>query len=59
MNEPGTGKVSAAENIIYGSIPREDVASTIIAALKEENTFSKTFDLITGEVSIVNALQPI
>ncbi|MCM3171994.1 MULTISPECIES: SDR family oxidoreductase [Paenibacillus] len=59
LNEPGTGKVSAAENIIYGSIPREDVASTIIAALKEENTFRKTFDLITGEVSIVNALQQI
>lgn len=59
LNEIGTGKVAAAENITYGSIPREDVASAIVAALDEENTYKRAFDLITGDDSVVEALQKI
>ncbi len=56
MNEPGTGKVSAAENITYGSIPREDVARAIVAALDEKHTYKRAFDLIAGDDSIPDAL---
>jgi uncharacterized protein YbjT (DUF2867 family) len=56
-NEPGTGKVSAAHKLDRGSIPREDVARTIVAALSEENTYHRSFDLISGETSISNALK--
>jgi uncharacterized protein YbjT (DUF2867 family) len=35
LNEPGTGKVSVAENLNGGSIPREDVAKTFLASLNE------------------------
>lgn len=59
LNETGAGKVFAAENIKNGSIPREDVASTIIATLTEKNTFRKAFDLISGERSIAEALRDI
>lgn len=57
LNEPGTGKVQASENLERGSIPREDVAQTVFAALTEENTFKRGFDLISGEQSISEALK--
>jgi uncharacterized protein YbjT (DUF2867 family) len=59
LNEPGTGKVAAAENLERGSIPREDVAKTILLSLTEENTFKRSFDLISGEMSISEALKTV
>lgn len=57
LNEPGTGKVQAGENLERGSIPREDVAQTVFTALTEENTFKRGFDLTSGEQSISDALK--
>lgn len=59
LNEGGTGKIQAAENLSSGSIPREDVAKTIVTALKEENTFHRSFDLMSGDTSIEDALKRI
>ena len=59
LNEEGTGKVSAAENLERGSIPREDVARTIVASLTEENTFNKGFDLISGSKGIEEAVKNV
>lgn len=59
LNESGTGKISVAENLNRGSIPREDVANTIVAALNEKNTFNRSFDLISGEILISDALKMI
>jgi uncharacterized protein YbjT (DUF2867 family) len=60
LNEPGTGKVQAAENLPdRGSIPREDVAKTILLSLDEENTYKRSFDLISGEVPVNEALKSI
>jgi uncharacterized protein YbjT (DUF2867 family) len=59
LNEPGTGNISVAENLTRGSIPREDVARTVITALNEEHTFNRSFDLISGETSIRDALKAI
>ncbi|MDE3840058.1 NAD(P)-dependent oxidoreductase [Bacillus methanolicus] len=56
-NESGTGKIIAAENLKEGSIPREDVARTIFAALDEENTFYRSFDLMSGDIPISDALK--
>lgn len=56
LNEPGTGKVSIAENLESGSIPREDVARTIMTALPMERTFNRSFDLVSGEDLILDAL---
>lgn len=59
LNESGTGKVLASENIKTGSIPREDVASVILTALSEKNTYRKAFDMISGEIPIADALRKI
>ncbi|WP_077623018.1 SDR family oxidoreductase [Sediminibacillus massiliensis] len=59
QNEEGTGKVNAAENLELGFIPREDVARTVIAALDEEQTYNKSFDLTTGETNIADALKEV
>ncbi|MFJ7755432.1 SDR family oxidoreductase [Peribacillus muralis] len=59
VNEPGTGKVTAAEGVDRGSISREDVARTILAALAEENTYRRSFDLVAGDTAISAALRKI
>lgn len=56
-NEVGTGLVTAAENLDRGMIPREDVAATIMASMKEENVFNKSFDLVSGETEIEKAVK--
>lgn len=56
LNEEGTGQVSIAENLNRGSVSREDVANVIVAALLNENTIRRSFDLISGEDSIENAI---
>lgn len=58
-NESGSGKIAAAENLERATIPREDVASTILAALSEEKTFKRAFDLVAGERPIADALKKI
>lgn len=55
-NEPGTGRILAGELKEYGAIPREDVARTVLASLKNENTHHRSFDLITGEQPIEEAI---
>ncbi|OAT82595.1 sugar epimerase [Bacillus sp. MKU004] len=59
LNENGTGKVSAAENLSRGSIPREDVAKAIYASLTEEHTYNRGFDLISGNTPIEEAIKEI
>ncbi|MEC0180806.1 SDR family oxidoreductase [Paenibacillus peoriae] len=59
LNESGTGKVAAAENIAYGSIPREDVARAIVTALDEKHTYKRAFDLIAGDDLIADALKKV
>lgn len=59
VNEPGTGHVAAAEELERGTIAREDVAQTILSSLIEENTYNRSFDLITGDTPIPQALKTI
>jgi len=55
----GTGLVTAAENLKGGSIPREDVARTIVQTLDEPNTYRKAFDLMAGDTPIAEALKSL
>lgn len=59
LNEPGTGKIAAAENLDRASVPREDVAATVLHALDEAHTYRRSFDLVSGEVPIPDALKSI
>ncbi|MEJ8304573.1 SDR family oxidoreductase [Saccharibacillus sacchari] len=54
-NDPGTGRISAAENLEPGFIPRDDVATVIAAVLEDRNTYRRAFDLISGDTPISEA----
>ncbi|WP_226641785.1 SDR family oxidoreductase [Mesobacillus subterraneus] len=59
LNELGTGKIEIADNLKTGSIPRIDVAKTILACLNKKNTFKKSFDLISGDTEIEEAIKGV
>ncbi len=55
--DEGTGRIEATEQLgRRGEIPREDVARTFAAALENENTFGRTFEILAGETPIQEAL---
>ena len=58
-NDEGTGKVQVAFDLERGSIPREDVATTILASLEDDHTIGKEFDMISGETQIKDALSTL
>lgn len=57
LNEPGTGKIAVGEEIQKTSIPREDVARTVVAALDEEKTYRKTLEIMSGDTPVEYALK--
>ena len=55
-NDPGTGRIRATENLDSGPIPREDVARVLLHALDNEYVYNKTFEVISGDDEIEEAL---
>lgn len=56
-DDPGTGMIEAAERLDQGgSIPRDDVAATLVACLDTPSTVGKSFDLIGGQMPIPEAI---
>jgi uncharacterized protein YbjT (DUF2867 family) len=55
-NDPGTGRVTIAEDTGRGSIPREDVAAVLLAVLDAPGTAGQTFEVIGGDAPIAEAL---
>ncbi len=55
-DETGTGRVSAASSSSYGEIPRTDVAAVVAAALADDSTIGRQFDVIGGDTPIGKAL---
>ncbi|HLR69733.1 MAG TPA: SDR family oxidoreductase [Virgibacillus sp.] len=58
-NDKGTKKVEAATEVERNEIPREDVASVIVASLENEKTIGKEFQVVTGAKSIKDAIDII
>src|SRR6201994_4216692 len=58
-DDPGTGLVSIAERLDRGQIPGAAVAAVFLACPREPATIGKSFDLITGETPIAEALAAI
>jgi uncharacterized protein YbjT (DUF2867 family) len=58
-DDAGTGKVNLAERLEFQPDPisRADVAQTLVACLDVSNTQRKSFDLLSGETPIVEALK--
>jgi uncharacterized protein YbjT (DUF2867 family) len=55
-NDPGTGRVAIADDTGHGSIPREDVAAVRLAVLDAPGTFGQTFEVISGDTALVDAI---
>jgi len=58
-NDAGTGRVRIAASTGRGSIPREDVAAVLVAVLDEPATAGATFELISGDTPIREAVAAI
>ena len=55
-NDSGTGQVTIAKGTLRGSIPREDVATVLLAVLDTPGTAGQTFEVISGGTTITDAV---
>jgi uncharacterized protein YbjT (DUF2867 family) len=55
-DDPGTGLVTIAEHTDRGQIPRADVAAVLLACLDTPSTIGQSFDVISGDTPIPDAL---
>jgi uncharacterized protein YbjT (DUF2867 family) len=58
-NDAGTGRVRLGEDVDSGRIPRDDVAAVLAAVLVAPNTIGKSFDLVSGDVPVDDAVEAI
>lgn len=58
-DEPGTGLVTVATDLERGSIPREDVAAVLYAVLRTPGSIGKTFELISGDTPVEEAVRSL
>jgi uncharacterized protein YbjT (DUF2867 family) len=54
-DDPATGRVRVGR-LERGDVPRADVAAVIAAALHDERTVGKDFDLLSGDTPVEDAL---
>ncbi len=57
-NDAGTGRVEISDQTGHGDIPREDVAAVLLAVLDSPATTGQTFEVISGETPIADAVTP-
>jgi uncharacterized protein YbjT (DUF2867 family) len=55
-DEAGTGHVTVGDSTRRASVPREDVAAVLVAVLDEPRTAGQTFELISGDTPITEAV---
>jgi uncharacterized protein YbjT (DUF2867 family) len=55
-NGPGTGRVELSDQTGRGDIPREDVAAVLLAVLDTPATAGQTFEVISGDTPITEAV---
>lgn len=55
-NDAGTGRVELSDRTGRGDIPREDVAAVLVAVLDTPGTAGQTFELISGDTPIADAV---
>ena len=55
-SDSGTGRIELAEKVERGSIPREDVAALILAAIDDDRTIGQTWEVISGSKTIPEAI---
>jgi uncharacterized protein YbjT (DUF2867 family) len=55
-DDPGIGRVLIADSTGRGNIPREDVATVLLAVLDAPGTAGQTFEVISGDTPIADAV---
>jgi uncharacterized protein YbjT (DUF2867 family) len=58
-DEPGTGRVQLGESVPRGEVPRDDVAAVLAACLVEPGTVGRTFELVSGETPVDEAIRSV
>jgi uncharacterized protein YbjT (DUF2867 family) len=58
-DDPGTGLVKVGTDLERGEIPREDVAATLLALLETPSTIGQTFELVSGDTPIDEAIRAL
>ena len=58
-DDPGTGAVRVGTDLERGSIPREDVAAVLLAVLETPSSIGKTFELVSGDTPIGDAVREL
>ncbi len=56
-DDAGTGMVRVGTDLGGGEIPREDVAAVLLAVLETPSSIGKTFELISGDTPIEEAIR--
>ncbi|MBI5105052.1 MAG: SDR family oxidoreductase [Solirubrobacterales bacterium] len=55
-DDPGTGRVQAGPSVPRGPIPRDDVAAVLAAVLGDAGTAGATFEVVSGDVPVAEAV---
>lgn len=55
-DDPATGRIAAAPSVPRAQIPRADVAATLRAVLHQPTTIGLTFELVSGDTPIDEAV---
>ena len=58
-DDPGSGRVELGTSVERGEIPRDDVAAVLAACLAEPRTVGRTFDVVSGETPVAEALRAL
>jgi uncharacterized protein YbjT (DUF2867 family) len=59
-DDPGTGTVDVSERLgRRGQIPRDDVAAALVEVLDAPNTIGKTFEILSGETPVEEAINAL
>jgi uncharacterized protein YbjT (DUF2867 family) len=59
-DDPGTGRVELAPHLgRRGQVPRDDVASVLLAVLDEPATAGLTLEVLSGDVAVADAVRAL
>jgi uncharacterized protein YbjT (DUF2867 family) len=58
-DDPGTGRVRVGTDLERGNVPREDVAAVLLAVLETPSTVGKTFELVSGDAPVAEAVRSL
>ena len=56
-DDPGTGLVTVGTDLDRGEVPRDDVAAVLLAVLETPTSIGKTFELVSGDTPVEEAVR--